>query len=81
MNNSKNLFTKIYLLVSTLGANLVMHMWQESIQCDSFVPCFQECYKCVCVCECVCVCVCACAHMCMLKLNSTADNGFFFLPL
>ena len=78
MNNSKNLFTKIYLLVSTLGANLVMHMWQESIQCDSLFPVSKNATN---VCVCVCVCVCVHVHTCMLKLNSTADNGFFFLPL
>ena len=69
MNNNKNLFTKIYLLVSTLGANLVMRMWQESIQCDSLFPVSKNATN-ICVCVCVCVCVCARthahAHMCML---------------
>ena len=67
MNNNKNLFTKIYLLVSTLGVNLVMRMWQESIQRDSLFPVSKNATNlCVCVCVCVCVCAHAHAHMCML---------------
>ena len=55
-----------------VGSHLLFHNWRKTIAV--FIPCFQERYRDVCVC------VWERKISYMLKINSTIDNGFLFLP-
>ena len=55
-----------------VGSHLLFHNWCKTIAV--FIPCFRERYRDVCVC------VWERKISYMLKINSTIDNGFLFLP-